>query len=305
MEDMMESARTAVEQCLAVEAGETVLVVTDSERREIGRAVEAAATEVTEAVYMEIPADERHGTEPPRPVAAAMRACDVVFAPTTRSLTHTQARMRACDAAARVATMPGITREIMLGAMRADYTEVERRAMALLEEVQGSREVHITSPQGTDLTLQIGSREWHPDTGICHDAGCVTNLPAGEVYVAPEGGDGTLVVDGSMAGLGRLDSPLEIEFRDGRATSISDNRLEGMVEEAGECGRNLAELGVGVNRAATLIGNVLQDEKVMGTVHVALGDSSGFGGDVECDLHVDGVLTEPVVEVDGEEIDLS
>ncbi|MDY7081551.1 MAG: aminopeptidase, partial [Halobacteria archaeon] len=106
--------------------------------------------------------------------------------------------------------MPSITNEIMEGAMHADYFEIRDAANQLLSEIQGSNEVHITSPQGTNLTLEIGSREWHPDTGICHEAGGVTNLPAGEVYVAPESGDGTLVVDGSMAGLGRVEKPIDI-----------------------------------------------------------------------------------------------
>ncbi|MDY6780677.1 MAG: aminopeptidase [Halobacteria archaeon] len=301
---MKESARTAVEECMDVKENETVLVVTDAERREIGRAIEEAARETAETVYVEIEADEDHGREPPSPVAAAMRESDVVLAPTTRSLTHTDARIDACDAGTRVATLPGVTEEIMEGAMKADHLDMRERAENLLSEVSGSKEVSITSDRGTDLTLETGEREWHPDTGICHDPGCVTNLPAGEIYISPVSGDGTLVVDGSMAGMGRLEEPIEILFEDGRATSISSTELREEVDGVGDCARNLAELGIGINTEATLIGNVLQDEKVAGTVHVAIGDSSGFGGDVECDLHLDGVVTEPRVEIDGEKVEL-
>lgn len=284
---------------------ETVLVVTDEKRREIGRAVHEAAEAVAqEAVYAEMRADERHGAEPPAPVAEAMRVSDVVIAPTTRSLTHTGARKEACEAGARVGTMPGIIREVMRGAMLADYTEVAERADALLEAFEGVEEVRIESDTGTDLTLEVGGRDWHPDDGLCHEAGCVTNLPAGEVYIAPTGGEGTLVVDGSFAGIGRLDEPVRIEFEDGRATEVSHDGLREMMDGAGDCGRNLAELGVGVNPSATLIGNILQDEKVAGTVHVAVGDSSGFGGEVECDLHLDGVVKEPRLYADGSRVEL-
>lgn len=302
---MEESARVAVEDCMNVAPDETVLVVSDEERRMIGRAIVKAARNVeATTVYAEIEVDEDHGREPPAPVAAAMRASDVVLAPTTRSLTHTEARKEACEAGTRVATMPSITREVMEGAMRADYTEVAESAETLLEALEGVDEVRIESDAGTDMTLEVGARDWHPDDGICHEAGCVTNLPAGEVYIAPTGGEGTLVVDGSFASIGRLDEPVRVEFEDGRATSVSHDGLRERMDAAGDCGRNLAELGVGVNPAATLIGNVLQDEKVRGTVHVAVGDSSGFGGDVECDLHLDGVVKEPRLYADGERVEI-
>jgi leucyl aminopeptidase (aminopeptidase T) len=302
---MEESARVAVEDCMNVSADETVLVVTDAERRGIGRALcDAAESLGAETVYAEIAVDESHGEEPPAPISAAMRSSDVVLAATTRSLTHTEARVRACEEGARVATLPSITREVMEGAMRADYSEVAENAAALLGELDGAEVVRIESDAGTDLTLGIGDREWHPDDGICHEPGCVTNLPAGEVYVAPETGEGTLVIDGSLAGFGVLDEPVQITFEDGIATSVSHDGLRERMDAVGDCARNLAELGVGVNPTATLIGNVLQDEKVRGTVHVAVGDSSGFGGDVECDLHVDGVVKEPRLYADGERVAL-
>lgn len=301
---MEESARVAVEDCMKVTPDDTVLVVSDEKRREIGRAlVDAAHDTDATTVYAEIAADEEHGSEPPEAVEAAMVASDVVLAPTTRSLTHTEARKAACEAGARVGTMPSITSEVMDGAMRADYTEVAESAEELLDAFEGVDEVRIESDAGTDLTLEVGESDWHPDDGLCHEAGCVTNLPAGEVYTAPTGGEGTLVVDGSFASIGRLDEPVRVEFEDGRATHVSHDGLRERMDAAGDCGRNLAELGVGVNPAATLIGNVLQDEKVRGTIHVAVGDSSGFGGDVECDLHLDGVVEEPRLYADGERVE--
>lgn len=299
------SARTAVEQCLAVTPDETVLVVTDPERRPIGEAIRAASERVADAtVYCEITADDRHGAEPSAPVAAAMRASDVVLAPTTRSLTHTDATQRACDAGARVATMPGVTEAIMAGAMTADYDDVAERCDALLAQVADADAIHLATDAGTDLSLAIGDRDWRADTGLCHDDGCLTNLPAGEVFVAPTSGDGTLVVDGAMAGMGRLDEPIEIAFEDGRAVDVDHDGLRERIDDAGDCGRHLAELGIGVNPAATLIGEVLQDEKVAGTIHVAVGDSSGFGGDVDCPLHLDGVVRAPTVTADGEPVAL-
>jgi leucyl aminopeptidase (aminopeptidase T) len=301
---MEESARVAVKDCMDVSDDETVLVVTDQKRREIGRALQdAAGRAADETVYAEIAVDENHGAEPPASVAAAMSSSDVVFAATTRSLTHTEARKRACEADARVATLPSVTSEVMEGAMRADYAEVAENASSLLGDLEAADEVRIETDAGTDLILRIGDRGWHPDDGLCHEPGSVTNLPAGEVYVAPETGEGTLVIDGSLAGFGVLDEPVRIEFEDGHATTVSHDGLREKMDGVGDCGRNLAELGVGVNPAATLIGNVLQDEKVRGTVHVAVGDSSGFGGDIDCDLHLDGVVKSPRLYADGERVE--
>jgi len=255
---------------------ETVLIVTDEKSREIGRVLHDAAERVTEkTVYIEMPGGAKDASEPPAPVASAMRSADVVLVPTTRSLTHTKARREACEAGARVATMPGITREIMEGAMRADYNEVAAAADEMLSRLEGVDEIRIESDLGTDLTLEVGERDWHPDDGICHEPGCVINLPAGEVYTAPTTGEWTLVADDSFGGLGVLDEPVRVEFEDGRATEVSSYALREKMEAAGDCARNLAELGIGLNPEATPIGNVLQDEKVRGTVHVAVGTPPG------------------------------
>ena len=91
-------------------------------------------------------------------------------------------------------------------------------------------------------------------------------------------------------------------MENGNAVSFSGKRadeLETMIDRAGPDARNVAELGIGINPAARLIGVILEDEKVGGTVHMALGDNSTFGGNVSVDLHLDGIITSPKVYVDG------
>ncbi|MFB6283840.1 MAG: aminopeptidase [Halobacteria archaeon] len=302
---LRESAITAVEDCMDVRQNESVVVVTDERKISIGRAIHEVAGEYAEdSVLIETEAHEQHGKEPPSTVAAAMKEADVIFIPTTASCTHTNARLDACENGTRCASMPGITEEMMLGAVNADYIEVQEMAERYLEVLDGKETMRLVSEAGTDLTLDVGGREWIPDTGICHEPGENTNLPAGEVFISPVSGDGVLVIDGSMAGSGVVEEPIEIEFEDGRAVDISNPELAKLVDEAGDCGRNLAELGIGLNPEAELVGDVLQDEKVFGTIHVAIGDSSGFGGDVECSIHLDGIVKNPTVEVDGRPIEI-
>jgi leucyl aminopeptidase (aminopeptidase T) len=306
----MEAAETAVKQCMALEAGEVCTIVTDDERQAIGEALyDAAVSSGADAAVVRYPPGEQHGAEPPEPVAAAMRETDVFLAPTTKSLSHTRARSVATEAGARGATLPGITKEVMIAGLDADYEAIAAHCVEVKQQVVDADEVRITSPQGTDLTIDPGSREWQSDTGINHQAGNFSNLPAGEVFVSPLSGDGRVVVDGSMAGQGRLEQPIAFDVEAGQVVRIEDPTLRGEVEaaaeEVGEAASNLAELGIGTNVGVTeLVDSVLLDEKAAGTVHVAIGDDASIGGDVEAPLHLDGVLREPTVHADGEPVEL-
>ena len=307
-----DAAETAIDQCLDLRPGERCAVITDDKRRPIGEALYNVASTVTDdTVLVRYPPGEQHGAEPPPPVAAAMREADVFVAPTTKSLTHTLARSNATDAGARGATMPGITEEVMIRGLDADYAAIAEGCESLLRQVGDAEEIRVTSPEGTDITVRPGDRAWRDDIGLNHESGAFSNLPAGEVFVSPTDVNGTYVVDGTMMPHGRLDPDqrLTFEVTDGTVTHISDDAVREQVEAASEdVGRdayNLAELGIGANVGVTdLVGSVLLDEKAGGTVHIAIGDDHGIGGDVEAPLHLDGILTDPTVYADGEAVDL-
>ena len=308
---LRDAAETAIRQCMNLQPGESCVVVTDDERVAIGEALHEVACEVTDqAAICRYQPGEQHGAEPPDPVAGAMLEADVFVAPTTKSISHTRARSRASEAGARGATMPGITEDVLVAGLDADYEAIARACDGLLAQLADAEAVRITSPQGTDVTLRPGEREWRDDVGLNHEPGDFSNLPAGEVFVSPETADGTYVVDGTMMPHGLLSGrELTFEVEDGYVTRISDDAIRGQVEAAAEeVGRNaynLAELGVGANVGVSeLVGSVLLDEKAAGTVHLAIGDDAGFGGDVDAPLHLDGILTEPTVYADGVEVAL-
>ncbi|NUB90475.1 aminopeptidase [Haloterrigena sp. SYSU A121-1] len=312
MSELRGAAETAVRQCLALESDESCAIVTDDEREPIGEALYEVAGEITDdAVVVRYPPGETHGSEPPQPVAAAMAGADVVLAPTTKSLSHTRARTEANEAGARVATLPGITEAVFTTGLDADYESIATHCEEVLEQVADADEIRVTTPAGTDIAFGIGDREWLSDTGIVHEAGQMSNLPAGEVFVSPETADGTFVVDGTMRPHGLLEDGQELAFEveDGLVTRISDDEIRKTVadaaEEVGDAAYNLAELGIGTNVAVTdLVGSVLLDEKAGGTVHIAIGDDAGIGGETEAPIHLDGILREPTVYADGEPIDL-
>ena len=306
------AAETAVQQCLNLDSGESCVIVTDDDRLAIGESLYEVASDVTDhAVLLRYPPLEQHGEEPSEPVAAAMKAADTFLAPTTKSLSHTRARSEATEAGSRGATLPGITEEVFTTGLDADYGDIRANCESLLEQVEEASTIRVTAPNGTDISIEPGNREWQADTGTIHEPGSFSNLPAGEVFVSPETATGRYVVDGTMMPYGLLEEgqTLAFEVEDGYVTDIEDDAVRDQVEEAaaevGDAAYNLAELGIGANVAvASLVGSVLLDEKAAGTVHLAIGDDAGIGGDTEAPIHLDGVIKAPSVSVDGDPIEL-
>jgi leucyl aminopeptidase (aminopeptidase T) len=285
-----------------------VLVVCNDEQQLIAASLAAAAKQRARAVTVfEFATLSRHGEEPPAEVADAMARADVVFAPTSRSLSQTQARIEATRRGARIATLPTITEEIFVRAVPVDYAELKRKGEWLAARLTAASTARITSAAGTEIVLKLEGRTGHSDDGNLQQRGMFGNLPAGEAYIAPHEnvGNGTIVFDGSLAGYGRLASPVHITVEDGRAADADADAGEWLLETldaGGEHGRSLAELGIGTNLAATLTGNVLEDEKVIGTMHLAFGTSAGIGGINVAGVHIDGIVLRPTVELDGERV---
>jgi len=286
-----------------------VLIVTDTLRLRIAKSLYDTAREMDcDAIMMTMPPRSRHGEEPPRAVAEAMRSVDVVIAPTTMSLTHTRARKQANDAGVRTASMPGVTEQMMVeGGLTANPREVMEHTRRLAETFKGASEIRLMSELGTDISFEVDTSKWNLDMGCCRQKGCSTNLPAGEVYTAPENCTGTVVIDGSMAGLELLKNPLKIRVEEGLAVDVQGDRTKEVlkiINPLGDVARNIAELGIGTNPRARMIGVVLEDEKVRGTAHIALGDNSTIGGTVVAGVHLDAIIRKPRVFADGHEIDL-
>ncbi|ADL12218.1 aminopeptidase [Acetohalobium arabaticum] len=305
MNNLKEAAEIIINDCMSVKDDETTLVIVDKPLRKIGQAIFAAAKEAAnEAVLTEIAPRANHGAEPPASIANLMQEFDVVIMPTSKSLSHTKARKAANDAGARAATLPDITEEIMIRTLTADYEAIKERSEKVAEILDEGKKAHLITEAGTDLKMSLVERSGHPDTGIYHQAGNFGNLPAGEAYIAPleETAEGKVVIDGAMSGLGVLEEPVTLIVEDGYVVDIQGGKeaaeLTELVDQYGKEARNIAELGIGTNDQAILTGNVLEDEKVMSTVHVAIGDNSAFGGKIEIESHLDGIINQPTLKVD-------
>jgi leucyl aminopeptidase (aminopeptidase T) len=293
---------------MGVGAGEEVLVVCNPVTEEIGALMRIEAQgDGADATLAVISERETHAAEPPRAVAAAMAAADVVLAPTIQSLSHTAARKAASEAGVRIATLPGVTEEMLARLMNGDLDEMRRRGWAIVNAMNSGSQVRITDANGSDLRFSIEGREGIVDAGELSAKGAFGNLPCGEGFIAPVEGtaEGTLVVDGSIAAIGLVESPVRLTIEEGHLVGATNNegaQLMELLTPHGPDGTNVAELGIGTNEEAILTGNILEDEKIFGTAHVAFGASAGIGGTVQVPVHLDVVVKEPTVEIDGEAI---
>jgi len=305
------AAKTVVLQCLNVKKTETTLILTDILEREIGLTIYDVAKEYAfEAIFIEISSRETHGEEPPKAVSAAMLETDVIIAPTFRSITHTEARRNACNNGARVASMPGILRETFLRAMITNYSIIAEKTIKISEALSQAKLARIISDHGTDIVINLENRQAFADTGLIHNPGDYGNLPAGEASISPLEGsaNGTIIIDGSIGDTGVLDSNdyITIKVKDGFATEITGTRaagyLSGLLAQFPNEARNIAEFGIGTNPSARLCGNILEDEKIMGTVSIALGNNVSLGGSIEVPIHLDAIILSPTIWLDGKRI---
>ena len=305
--DFLAAAKNLLDVNMGLKSGERLLVLYDETTLKIGESLFAAGTQLgANALAIRMPVLPRNGMEPDPAVVGAMEQADVVVAPLGASITHTQARKKAAAAGARVATMPRITEDMFFsGPITADYdkvAELTRRVTMLLD--QASAAELITGPEGQyRLTMSLEGREGHASTGVYREKGQSVNLPSGEGYIAPVEGSAEcqVYIDGSFVGFGTLPSPVVLTFEKGlmvRAEGAIAEKLNEILGE-GPKTRNLAELGIGTNDKARVTGVILEDEKIYGSVHVALGSNDTFGGTVAAGLHMDGVIMRPLLKLDG------
>ena len=308
--DLSPGARRLVHVNGRVQPGEQVVVVTDPTMGRYADAVAAAAREAGAAVTVcIIPMRDQDGQEPPPPVALAMAEAAVIFSPVRISITHTRAMRAALDAGARACMMTAYTDAIMTSdaLCRTDFEAQAAVCRRLGAAFTTGALVHLTSPRGTDLRFGIEGRTANVLTNI-PDPGQLAPVPDIEVNVVPVTGsaEGTIIADASVPylGIGILDEPIVCTVREGYIVEMTGGAqadfLRGHLESFADrhC-FNVAELGVGLNPNARLTGEMLEDEGVMGTIHIGIGTSHTLGGEIVAPTHYDLLMWDPTIAVDG------
>lgn len=226
-------------------------------------------------------------------------AAQVVVALSNNSTSHTRFRHLVNEVGGRFASLPHFDPDMFFSSMRVDWHQLAERTRRVADAVNGATALRLETPNGTRMSFGKGGRVAKGDDGLLSAPGSFGNLPAGEVYLAPLEGtsEGIMVLEWGPTR--RLDSPVELVVRGGTVVEVrGEDSLRTALERKfaeSERNRNIAELGIGTNDRATRPDNVLEAEKILGTIHIALGDNSGFGGTVQTPFHEDYVFYRPTL----------
>lgn len=333
------SCKIILKDCMNLKSSESCLIITDSKLKNIGfELFKYSILTTRKAKLITIPIPESHGSEPPKDVAKEMLSYDIILLATTKSLSHTRARKNASKRGARIASMPGITIDMMKRTLNVDFNKIKSTNKNLIKKLTNtqknqrfienamhfrsarkskdfrhsvprnfnriSREnkIKITTKLGTNIDFNLKGRKWISDDGIYTKKGAFGNLPAGEIFIAPLEGktSGTIIADASVGGLGKVDENVKLVVKNGFIESISGGKVANKFKKLlkNKFYRNVAELGIGTNYKAKITGEVLEDEKVKGTCHIAFGNNRHFGGKVDVPFHVDFVIKKPTIYAD-------
>ena len=243
------------------------------------------------------PATGANNAPLPQRILELVKRSHLVIAMTEFSATASLAPIcQKKDAITRCTSMPGVERRMEDTSFQADYQMVKKYALALQKMLDKSIGARIIFSTQDSLFIDLRNRKAGADTGECIKTGQTINFPSGEGFKAPyEATKDEINRFGKSKTEGVLPIYDENEILKAQVHQNQIIMVKGDAERALELNqffsddptrRNIAELGVGCNPKAKVIGNILEDEKVPG-LHIAYGTSSHIGGYVTSDVHQD------------------
>lgn len=307
----LRGARRIVETCAAVQPGEHVVIVTDYGKSDIAAAIAlAAVARGAEVVTITMPPRTLDGEEPPVSVAAALRHCDVVFTPVTRSITHTNAVKEALASGARAIALTAFVEDQLVGGgIDADFEALAPLCRRVAQLLSRTETAHVATPAGTDLTMSLTGRPGNAHTGLARSRGSFATVPNIEASASPVEGsaEGTIVVDASIPyyDIGVIRQPIVMDVRGGAVTAIHGGDQALRISRLMAAQRdpnvyNIAQLSFGLNPHCHMRGVMLDDEGVYGTCHIGIGTSTMLGGTVKAKMHYDVLMWRPTLTLDGD-----
>ncbi|MCK4729858.1 MAG: aminopeptidase [Candidatus Aenigmarchaeota archaeon] len=312
--NMQISARVCVRTCMKVKPDENVLIVNENNNNIVDAFKEACEGAGATARIKNVKL-ERDREEPPEEITIELMNSNVVLLATQHSLTHTTAVINAQKSGVRIASLPGITEEMFCRAVPVDYVKMHELGEKVKRILEKNEFLRVKTDKGTNVELEIKGRTIIIDSGII-DKHNLVNLPDGEVEVAPleTKTNGKIVVDGcgspvcetKFGRVGKIKQDIILSVENGRVVNIEGGEqaeiLKNILEDMNDPGAYvIAEFAVGINPKAKITDKILESEKVLGTVHFALGENRSMGGINESKVHWDFVLKDPkIYSKDGE-----
>ena len=313
--EMVKGAKKLVDDCARVQAGENVLIITDT----VGPLAIAETLSMVckergaEPVIMIMSPLPVGGNDPPPPVAEAMLKAQVIFTVLSQGIFHSPSRVRAGKAGARGISLSQFEEDMFRGAIEADFIEAKKLGERLGGALRKAKEARITTPAGTDLTLDLkgrgeGEKGVLVFTNIAHQPG-EFGIMILEVAISPNVGtaQGVIVCDANITffkpGL-MPKEPIRAIVKDGMITEITGGTEARMLAESlaalgDPMVYNVAELGIGYNPKAKMTGRQSQDKGVYGTCHIGAGSNITWGGEIKAATHFDFLMYAPKIVLDG------
>ncbi len=291
--------------CFKLTPKDSCLIVVDETTEAVGKLIfNRAKKSRAQTALLEIKAQSSRLAEPSPIILNMMKQVTAVLAFTSVPLIHSKTLKQLCHIGARVLCLHPISTDGLARAVNTDYEFIDKKSRKLSDLFSIGRRIHLTTAAGTDLIIPISQHKGEANTGIVSSAGMFCSLPSGEANITPNRNEthGVLVVDGSIPGIGLLEQPAVVRIRKGYAYQITGGpeikRLRKLLKSFGNSGRTIAEFGLGTNPNAMLTGKSIEDEKVLGSAHIALGSPDYEGGITKKFLHLDLVLRNPTVSLD-------
>ncbi|UCE06320.1 MAG: aminopeptidase [bacterium] len=293
-------------ECLKITRGDSCLILIDQFTRKLGHLLfERAKRSKADVALLEITPLSVRSPEPPPSVVNMMKQMSAILAFTSYSLFHSNALKHVCHNGSRVLCLFPLSEECLARSVNTNYEYVDKKSRRLADLFSIGRRIHLTTNGGTDIVIPIARHKGMANTGIVSQPGILCVLPSGEASVTPDrhGTRGVVIVDGSIPSIGILKNPIVTKIKEGYAYQITGGEevivLRKMLKSFGKQSRNIAEFGIGTNPNAVLGGTSIEDEKVLGTAHIALGNPEFEGGIQRGKIHLDLILRKPTVEIDG------
>jgi 2,5-dihydroxypyridine 5,6-dioxygenase len=310
--ETIRGARTIVETCAGVKAGENVLIITDTHMVEIAEVLAMAVKERdAEPILAVMVPRKGHSEEPPACLAEAMKKADVILTPVSTSITHTKAMKEAAAAGSRAIVMTAFTEDLLIrGGIQADFRKQKPICLEVARRFQEAKAVLLTTPGGTSLRMRKEGRRGNALYCLV-GPGEFSTVPTIEANFSPLEGtaEGTLVADASIPylGIGILEEPVKCKVKKGFIVGIEGGFQADLLRNDLESRNdpdsyNIAELGVGLNPESRMTGVMLDDEGVLGSAHIGIGSNLTLGGNIKAAVHYDLLMWKATLELDGKVI---
>ena len=307
--EMMPGAMKAMTQCAGVKPGENVVIACDTNKLRLAEALAAAAYAAGGMpTIVSFPPTGAHGAQVPKAVVGAAACSDVLFMPTSWSMTHTDARIEAIENGSRVCTMCEVTEDCLCaGGILGDFEENDRLGRKIGEVMAAGKTIRMTSVGGTDVTGEITKRPVQYETGLFREPGQFAALPNSELNISPIEGstEGVIVGDVRLMGYGIIrEEPVTIEVKSGEVANVSGAKAADYLRETlktfnDRSAYNLAEFAVGLNPASRAYATNLEDLGKLGFGHHGIGSNYAIGGSIAAPCHIDIIYAEASLYVDG------